>query len=319
MLELLDLQRRFGDVVALRSVTMRVEPGRLHGFVGRNGSGKTTTMRVALGLIHPDGGTVCWQGEPVTPEVRRRFGYMPEERGLYPKMHLVDQIAFFGELAGMARAEARTAATGWLERLGLADRLGDEVDSLSLGNQQRVQLAAALVHQPELLVLDEPFSGLDPVGVDVLTGVLQEEAANGVGIVFSSHQLELVEKLCDEVTIVEDGAVVASGPIPELRMAHAQPRLRVELEGGWSQWAEGLPGVRLVDRHNGELVFELADGVDDQGVLDAARAAGRVRTFARVVPTLAEIFRDMLRAGDAATTDGEDGRPASPVPAEVGG
>src|SRR4051794_14833138 len=185
----------------------------MFGFVGPNGAGNTTTMRIVMGVLEPDAGEVRWRGEPLSFGVRSRFGYMPEERGLYPKMRVRAQLAYLASLHGAAP----DAADRWIERLGLSERAGDRVEELSLGNQQRVQLAAALVHEPEVLVLDEPFSGLDPVGVDVLSGVLNDYAATGVPVIFSSHQLELVERLCEAVAIIKDGRVVASGTVDELR------------------------------------------------------------------------------------------------------
>ena len=215
MLELIDLARRYGDRVALDGVTFSVAPGQMFGFVGPNGAGKTTTMRIAMGVLEPDRGEVRWHGERVDSAARRRFGYMPEERGLYPKMRVRAQLAYMAALHGVKDADA--AAQRWMERLGVVERAEDRVETLSLGNQQRVQLAAALVHEPELLILDEPFSGLDPTGVDVLSGVLGEYAATGVPVVFSSHQLELVERLCEAVAIIKDGRLVASGTVDELR------------------------------------------------------------------------------------------------------
>jgi ABC-2 type transport system ATP-binding protein len=232
-------------------------------------------------------------GRPATAADRRAIGYLPEERGLYPKMTARDQVAFFAELSGVPAGQAARETDRVLDALGLADRAGDAVEKLSLGNQQRVQLAVALVPSPDLLVLDEPFSGLDPVGVDGLAGVLAGEVGRGAGVVFSSHQLELVERLCDEVTIIDSGRVVASGSIGELRAAGAG-RLRVGVDGDATAWAEGLPGARLVDVRDGDAVLELRDDVDDQRVLDAARAAGRVRAFLREQPTLTELFREVV-------------------------
>jgi len=296
MLELRDVSRRYGDVVALDGISFTVAKGEMRGLVGRNGAGKTTAMRIVLGLAQPDGGEVRLNGSPIDDATRRRIGYMPEERGLYPKMRVIEQLEFFGRLSGMTPADARSEAGRWVERLGVADRAGDKVDDLSLGNQQRVQLAAALVHGPELLVLDEPFSGLDPVGVDVLSDVLREEVDRGAAVMFSSHQLELVEQLCDAVTILDKGTVVADGGIKELRRSHGGRRLRVVVRGVSNGWAEGLPGVsavRPVDGPDGEghegggLVLQLADGADTQRVLDAARAAGPVEEFTPLTPTLA--------------------------------
>ena len=298
MLELRDVSRRYGEVVALDRVSFTVEGGEIRGLVGRNGAGKTTAMRIVLGLAEPDGGEVLLDGRPIDADGQRRIGYMPEERGLYPKMRVLDQLQFFGKLSGMTGTDARSAAARWAERLGVGDRAEDRLDELSLGNQQRVQLAAALVHQPDVLVLDEPFSGLDPVGVDVLSGVLREEVARGAAIVFSSHQLELVEQLCDAVTILDQGTVVADGGIKELRLRHGGRRLRVEVRGAPPGWAEGLPAVTAVhtDGSPGAVVLELADGADTQRLLDTARAIGPVESFTPVTPSLSELFREVVRA-----------------------
>ena len=296
MLELRGLTKRYGDVDALDGLSMTVEPGRIHGFVGRNGAGKTTTMRITLGLARADAGEVRWKDRPVTAEDRRGFGYMPEERGLYPKMTALDQIVYFARLSGMAETEATTAATTLLESIGLGDRAREPVERLSLGNQQRCQLAAALVTSPELLVLDEPFSGLDPVGVDALAAVLQRQVDAGTAVVFSSHQLDLVERLSDEVTIIDGGRVVASGPVAAVRRGRGVDQLKVALEGGWTAWAESLPGAKVVGRDGDEVVLELLPGADDQAVLDAARQAGRVRSFRREAPSLTELFREVVSA-----------------------
>jgi len=298
VLELKAVSRRYGDVVALDGVSFSVEQGEMRGLVGRNGAGKTTTMRIVLGLVEPDGGEVRLHGSAIDALARRRIGYMPEERGLYPKMRVSDQLVFFGRLSGMTAGDAAAAAVRWVERLGVADRAGDRVDELSLGNQQRVQLAAALVHGPELLVLDEPFSGLDPVGVDVLAAVLREEADRGAAIVFSSHQLELVEHLCDAVTILDRGRVVADGRIDDLRRRHGGRRLLVDVRGAPDGWVEaaGLVGVTVVGADEDGVVLQLADEADTQAVLDAARTAGRLEAFTPQSPTLAELFREVVQA-----------------------
>ena len=287
--------RTFGDRTALDAVSFTVRPGRMTGFVGANGAGKTTTMRIILGVLAPDAGQVTLGGVPLTLPVRRRFGYMPEERGLYPKMKVGDQLRYLAELHGLDRTAAARETDAWLERLGIAERAGDRVEELSLGNQQRVQLGAALVGAPELLILDEPFSGLDPVGVDVLSEVLLERVAQGVPVVFSSHQLELVERLCDRVAIVAHGRLVASGRVDELRAA-GHRRVRVDVVDAGSDWAAAVPGVRLLEKSNGQMLLELDDDVPLDGVLDRARAAGAVTHFSLVQPTLADLFREAVNA-----------------------
>jgi ABC-2 type transport system ATP-binding protein len=293
MLELRGLTRRYGDLVALDDVSFTVAEGQMFGFVGPNGAGKTTTMRIVLGVLEPDRGEVRWRGRPVDAETRRRFGYMPEERGLYPKMRVRDQLEYFARLHGLTAAEAGNAAGYWIERLGVADRADDRVEALSLGNQQRVQLAAALVHNPEVLVLDEPFSGLDPVGVDVLAEVLADRAADGIPVIFSSHQLELVERLCEAVAIINRGRLVAVGPVEELRASRGERRWQVEVADASGDWASGLDGVTVLEKHDGRVVLAV-DG-DEQRVLDAARAAGRVTLFSDVQPSLAQLFRQAVQ------------------------
>ncbi len=293
-LELIDLRRRFGDVVALDGVSFDVGEGSMVGFVGPNGAGKTTAMRITLGVLGADAGEVRWRGRPVDGVARRRFGYIPEERGLYPKMRVLDQLVYLARLHGVGRAAAGIRGLEILETLGVADRAKDRVESLSLGNQQRVQLAAALVYEPDLLVLDEPFSGLDPVGTDVLIEVLdRERASRGVPIVFSSHQLELVERVCDRVVMIVDGRIVADGAIDELRASRARRLVRVEVSGAPAGWHESIPGVRLDGEVPGGIIVELEDDADDQRVLDLARSVGEVRHFSRVRPTLSELFREV--------------------------
>jgi ABC-2 type transport system ATP-binding protein len=222
---------------------------------------------------------------------------MPEERGLYPKMRVRDQLVYLARLHGIDANAARRAADGWIERLGLTDRAGDRVEQLSLGNQQRVQLAAALVHDPALLVLDEPFSGLDPVGVDVLSGVLSDYAATGVPVVFSSHQLELVERLCEAVAIIKDGRLVASGAVEELRdrgTDRRHVRVAVQVEG--DDWLARAPGAEVVDRDPRGTLVALRDGATPEAVLDAARAAGSVSYFSVERPTLTDLFREAVAA-----------------------
>ncbi len=297
MLELRDLARRYGDVVALDGISFTVGAGQMFGFVGPNGAGKTTTMRIVLGVLEADRGEVLFGGSKVDFAVRTRFGYMPEERGLYPKMRVRDQLVYLARLHGNGTSEAGRAADRWIEQLGLTERAGDRVEELSLGNQQRVQLAAALVHDPELLVLDEPFSGLDPTGVDVLSGVLSDYAATGVPVVFSSHQLELVERLCQAVAIIKDGRLVASGigRRAARRGGPAGGRCAWRSTGADDGWVRAVPGASVVDHGPRGTVIALADGGSADAVLDAARAAGSVTHFSLERPTLTDLFREAVQ------------------------
>ncbi|APE33208.1 ABC transporter ATP-binding protein [Nocardia mangyaensis] len=290
MLEVAGLIRRFGDNVAVDGVSFDVEAGLLTGFVGGNGAGKTTTMRMIMGVLGVHGGEVRWDGRPVTALDRRGFGYMPEERGLYPKQPVLDQLVYLARLRGLAAGAARTRAGELLERFELGDRGKDKLESLSLGNQQRVQIAAAVIAQPTALILDEPFSGLDPVAVDSMVELLREYAQQGVPVLFSSHQLDLVERLCDRLVILARGKVVGQGSVDELRAGNGS-RYRLVL-GDDPGWLHEHPGVRVLDIEGPRALLEF-DGAGTDDVLKAALSRGSVREFAEVRPTVAEIYREV--------------------------
>ncbi|GAA3073957.1 ATP-binding cassette domain-containing protein [Pseudonocardia yunnanensis] len=304
MLDIGGISKRFGSRQALADVTFAVRPGEVFGFVGSNGAGKTTTMRIVLGVLEADSGEVRWKGSPIDADLRRRIGYMPEERGLYPKMRVGEQLRYLARLHGLSAAEATASVQHWTERLGVAERVGDEVQKLSLGNQQRVQLAAALAHDPEVLVLDEPFSGLDPTAVGVMSSVLRDKADSGVPVIFSSHQLDLVERLCDRIGIIAAGRMVTVGTVGELR---ARDGIVLDVYGPRPGWADALAGVELVTGDDIDHTrVRLAEGVDDQDVLRAALAAGPVHEFRRWRPPLTELYRDVVEAGPTATTEPRD-------------
>jgi ABC-2 type transport system ATP-binding protein len=295
VLEVDRVSKRYGELVALQDMTFGVNQGELFGFVGSNGAGKTTTMRIILGVLAADAGQVRWNGKLVTLETRRHIGYMPEDRGLYPQMKVGEQLEHLGRLHGMSKVDARRAVGYWLDRLDLWQRRGDTVQKLSHGNQQRVQLAAAVLHEPEVLVLDEPFAGLDPVAVDVMSEVLTQRCAAGVPVIFSSHQLDLVERLCHRVGIVRRGEMVACGTVDELR-AGAAVQVIVQAPQAASGWADAVPGVLKADYDgDGRTVLELDPRQDDQAVLAAALATGPVREFARRRPNLTELFREVVK------------------------
>lgn len=295
MLELRGLHKRYGDTVALDGVDLTAAPGRLVGFLGPNGSGKTTTMRSVFGLVDLDAGETLWQGRPIDDVARAGFGYMPEQRGLYPKMAVADQIAYFGQLHGLERHAAEAAADRWLGEFDLSDRRGDRLDALSHGNQQRVQLAVALAHEPELLVLDEPFSGLDPVGVQRMKHVVRDAADRGTCVVFSSHQLDLVEDLCDDVVVVREGQVVLSGRLADIRDSDPRRRVTVGLGEAGARWQPRLDGVEVVERRNGHVRLVAQRDIDLEAVLASARAAGTVTRFSYEPQTLNEIFLEVVR------------------------
>ena len=289
------LHKRYGDLIALRDMTFSVDPGEIFGFVGSNGAGKSTTMRIILGVLAADAGEVRLGTQTIDLDLRRRIGYMPEERGLYPKMKVGEQLTFLARLHGMSAAEAQDSVQRWTDRLGVGGRYDDNVADLSLGNQQRVQLAAALVHDPSVLVLDEPFSGLDPVAVDVMSDVLKEKAAEGIPVIFSSHQLDLVQRLCNRVGIIARGEMRALGTVDDLR---AREGITLEITGPRADvaWADSLPGVRGVDY--GETTRLLIDPeiADDQLILATALQNGSVHRFATSTPSLTDLFREVVSA-----------------------
>jgi ABC-2 type transport system ATP-binding protein len=292
-LELRGLRKRFGTLQAVDGLSFEVRPGEVFGFVGSNGAGKTTTMRMILGTLMPDEGEALWAGEALDFATRRRIGYMPEERGLYPKMRIGEQLEYLTELHGMDAVAAQRSVKRWLDRFGLGDRTRDEVQKLSHGNQQRVQLAAALAFEPIMLVLDEPFAGLDPEAVDSMSEVLHESAQGGTPVLFSSHQLELVERLCDRVGIIQRGRMVAVGSVDQLRK-HGPARYWVDAPRASSGWLNGLAGVKEVRSDGTRALVELDGATDDQSLLRAALATGPVHEFRRDLPSLLDIFREAM-------------------------
>lgn len=295
------IRRSFGSAVAVRDVSFEVEGGSIFALLGPNGAGKTTTMRMLLGIYVPDAGTIAWNGSSVDRAARRRFGYLPEERGLYGKMTVRDQIAYMGRLHGLTAAEARTRTQTWMETLDIARYAGRACGELSKGNQQKVQLASAVLHEPELLVLDEPFSGLDPMNAETMLACIRALADGGTTLVLSSHQLYAIESVCRSFCIVGAGEVRASGTLAQLRQAFATRSVRVR---------PGTPEIRAVFARAGapepspgdlgELVYELPASTDFGALLRAAVAAGPVESFERHEPTLGAIYLDALaRAGVA--------------------
>lgn len=295
------ISRSFGDRRVLDEVSFTVEGGRMTGFVGGNGAGKTTTMRIILGVLSSDSGTVTIDGKALTKADRAGFGYMPEERGLYPKMKVQEQLVYLGRLHGMSAADAKESTGELLDRLGLTERANDTLESLSLGNQQRAQIAAALVHRPKALVLDEPFSGLDPMAVDVVLAVLRDYAAQGAPVLFSSHQLDIVERLCDDVVVIGGGKILASGSREGLRAAHAGHGYELELAGSAADagWVREQAGVEVTHLDGGYVRFDATDATAAQAVLRQAVSAdpalSHVRRFAPVVPSLAQIFKEVVQ------------------------
>ncbi|MBF4994242.1 ATP-binding cassette domain-containing protein [Arthrobacter gandavensis] len=294
MLQVRKLTRRFGEKTAVDSVTFDIPSGQMTGFVGANGAGKTTTMRMIMGVLSTTSGEILLDGAPLDAEARSSFGYMPEERGLYPKQPILDQLVYLGQLHRMSSAAARKGAVELLERFGLGGRTRDKLESLSLGNQQRVQIAASLLHKPSVLILDEPFSGLDPVAVDSMVELLRERTSAGVPVLFSSHQLDLVDRLCDNMVVLQQGKVIASGTGDDLRAkAVNRHRLTISPDAGW---VRDEPGVRVLDVAGPTAILQFDDDDARQRLLATALTRGSVEEFAPIRPSLSEIYREVTAA-----------------------
>ena len=294
MLELNRLVKRYGEVQALDECSFRVERGRMLGFLGPNGAGKTTAMRSVFNLVRLDEGSVCWRGEPVGQTERMRFGYMPEQRGLYPKMRVGRQLAYLGRTHGMTKGQATVATDRWLEELGLSDRSNDPLEKLSHGNQQRVQLAAALIHEPQLLVLDEPFSGLDLFGVETMGNVLRARAAAGAAVVFSSHQLDMVEDLCQDVAIINRGRVVMAGEVRQLKNDSPYWVIELEMRATDSDSLRELDSVVSVEFNGYRHRVVARKGGDLSDLVARLDLGGNVRHFTFSAPSLSELFREAV-------------------------
>jgi ABC-type uncharacterized transport system, ATPase component len=301
-LEIRGVAHSFGDRLALDGVSFDVVPRVITGLLGPNGAGKTTLLRIMLGVLDPDRGEVRYDGRPVGEEDRRHWGYMPQERGLYPGMPAGDQVVHFGRLHGLSRRDATSRAHALLSELDLEDRWGDRTDKLSGGMQQRLQLATSLVHDPEVIVLDEPFAGLDPVAVASLSETLRQRARAGRTVLFSSHQLDLVQDLCEDIAMVDHGRTVLQGSVSTLRASSGRRQLRLHVQAPNRDWLLAYPEVTVVGDEADDLRLEVPADIDPLDVLDAARAAGRVVDFGLDLPTLSQLFmaaaeRPLDRAG----------------------
>jgi ABC-2 type transport system ATP-binding protein len=294
VLELHAAVKHFGVLAALDGCTLTARPGRLTGFLGPNGAGKTTAMRAVFGLLALDAGTVLWRGEPVGAAQRAHFGYMPEERGLYPRMQVRAQLVYLGQLCGRSSKDVSRIVDGWLERFGIAERGTDRLDTLSHGNQQRVQLIAALVNEPDLLVLDEPFSGLDPIAITAMAELLAELAAAGATVLFSSHQLDLVEDMCDDIVVIDHGRVVLAGELSDLRAAVPQRFVDVRYRGPAPDWS-GM-AAEVVEAGVGRVRLRVAAGIDLSELVAVAGDAADLVSFSYQPPTLSELFHGAVAA-----------------------
>jgi ABC-2 type transport system ATP-binding protein len=294
MLEFDGAEKRFDALTALDGCSFGARPGRLTGFLGPNGAGKTTAMRAVFGLLRLDAGVVKWRGSPIVEADRARFGYMPEERGLYPRMRVREQLVYLGQLCGRTMLDVGPVIDLWLERLGIAGRATARVDELSHGNQQRVQLLAALVNEPDLLVLDEPFAGLDPIAMAAMAGLLQELAGTGVTVLFSSHQLDLVEHLCEDVVIIDYGRVVVAGELNDLRAATPQRVVDIRYRGPAPHWS-GLPEAQLLESSDGSVKLKVPRDIEIPALLARMTGPDEVTSFSYQPPTLSDLFTEAVR------------------------
>jgi ABC-2 type transport system ATP-binding protein len=292
VLEIHGVRKRFGNVTALDGVTFDVRPGEVFGFLGANGAGKTTTMRIVLGFLAPDDGTVTWNGAPARSWPRRSWGYMPEERGLYLKMPVLDQLVFFASLYGISRSEARADALAWLARFRIADLADRRAETLSKGNQQKVQYIATVLHRPDVVLMDEPFVGLDPVNVALLKSAFLEMRDQGRTVVFSTHQLEQAEELCDSVAIIDHGRIVTAGSTRDVKRSTGHQVVRIATSGdGDASWLRSLPHVALTRAGRDYAELQLDASGDPQSVLQAVLAhGGDVLRFEVTDPSLEDVF-----------------------------
>jgi len=298
-IRLLGVRKAYSGHVAVADLSLDVPRGGAFGLLGPNGAGKTTTLRMVMNILRPDSGTIEILGAPAGQETRDRVGYMPEERGLYQRMALEEQLLFFAALKGVPRAEAARRLPPWLERMGLTAWRHRKINELSKGMQQKAQFIATVLHDPEVLILDEPFSGLDPVGTNLMRDVLVELRRQGKTLVFSSHQMETVERLCDSIALINRGRMVLEGTVQEVKSRHGKNTLVLAYDGDGS-FLGALPGVLKVSDFGRYVELRMAEGADPQAILRAASERLRISRFEVVEPSLHDIFVERVTASEAA-------------------
>ncbi|MFC4411550.1 ABC transporter ATP-binding protein [Chungangia koreensis] len=288
-LRLENVTKRFGDFTAVKDLNMTVEEGGMYGFLGANGAGKTTSFRMILGLLTPNQGTITWKGKPISYVTSPEIGYLPEERGLYPKMKVEDQLIFLGQLRGMKKSDAKAEVKKWLERFEVPQNLHKRVEELSKGNQQKIQVIAAVLHRPSLLILDEPFSGLDPVNVEMLKSAILDMKNEGVTIVFSSHRMDHVEELCEELSIMHKGEAIVQGSLRDVKRSFGKKNVQIKSDSDLSTLAN-ISGISSYTKTVEGGIFQIADESMADQLLNEALKIGPIRYFAIEEPSLQEIF-----------------------------
>ena len=290
MLKLENLTKQFGDKVAVDQLDMIVKPGDIMGLIGQNGAGKTTTFRMILDFIKPDQSHITWQGAPITQDIQQKIGLLPEERGLYQKLTIEEQIMYFAQLPGMKRAEAREDLVRWMDKLEIVGKITDKVQTLPKGNAQQVQFIATLIHRPDFLILDEPFSGLDPVNTSLLMTEIKNLKANGAAIIFSSHNMSGVELLSDQLTMLKKGKVVLQGDIYGIRDGFGRTQIYVESDVSDTDLA-AISGVETIEKQGAGRMIHVSDAAVGQDIFTKVTQSGYVQAFVQAPPTLDEIFR----------------------------
>jgi len=287
------VSKHYGEKRAVDNVDLDIPRGSIYGFLGPNGAGKTTTIRAIMKIILPDAGDILFAGRPLDKRLRDRIGYLPEERGLYRKMKCVDQLAYLAELKGVGRRDARQRADHWLERMGLSEWRDRQVDALSKGMQQKIQFAATFIFEPDLVILDEVFSGLDPLNIELLRDMILEEKDKGTTVIFSTHMLSEAEKICDAICLIEGGEVIVDGTMADVRAGFPLRSVRVAWDGNVEPPAE-LAGVLHREFNEGTWQLTLAEGIDPPTLLPPLTAAGPLTLFSANRPTLNEIFLEAV-------------------------
>lgn len=297
MIQLTNLNKTFGQNIAVSNMNMTLTEGKVMGLIGQNGAGKTTTFRMLLNFIKPTSGTITWNDQPITQNDKQRIGFLPEERGLYQKRTVEEQILYFAELHGMKRSDARVALKDWMKRLDVVGKVSDKVQSLSKGNAQKVQMIASLIFEPSLLILDEPFSGLDPVNTSLMMDEIIRLRDNGAMIIFSSHDMNNVTKISDDLTMLKRGKIVLQGPVQNIREQFGRTRVYVESSTS-SAALKAIDGVASVTPHGVGYDLILSEEEAGQRVFDLVTKNGYIPAFSQQPPTLDDIFRQEVAIHD---------------------